>query len=245
MEIPKCKSPTRESPRCHPAQISKELSTNKNAEYRVEDGSLATTSPIRNNEEKPVIQSPCLTAKASPYTPENKDEDSTDDETVCCEEDNADSPGSSSDMNNDLSSAKKVFIHEIMRCFWNPFNEEWNGRDTIAVDDCSTIITLSPTSNSASKESPQAKSSISTPTSQRQSQNSSSNIKRRRLDDEHDRQNDDEQDPKRPKWEQGSPSEDKSLKLACPFRKHNPRKYNMYHHKTCALSSFESIARLK
>jgi hypothetical protein len=35
------------------------------------------------------------------------------------------------------------------------------------------------------------------------------------------------------------------VRFACPFRKHNPRAYNMYTHRSCALSGWTTIARIK
>jgi hypothetical protein len=34
-------------------------------------------------------------------------------------------------------------------------------------------------------------------------------------------------------------------RFACPFRKHNPRRYNIHTHRSCALSSWATIARVK
>ena len=36
-----------------------------------------------------------------------------------------------------------------------------------------------------------------------------------------------------------------TVRFACPFRKHNPRTYNMYTHRSCALSGWTTIARIK
>jgi hypothetical protein len=36
-----------------------------------------------------------------------------------------------------------------------------------------------------------------------------------------------------------------TVRFACPFRKHNPRVYNMYKHRSCALSGWNTIARIK
>jgi hypothetical protein len=35
------------------------------------------------------------------------------------------------------------------------------------------------------------------------------------------------------------------IELACPFRKHDPRKYTIYSSQVCALSHWGTIARLK
>lgn len=57
---------------------------------------------------------------------------------------------------------------------------------------------------------------------------------------------DEDRPPKRSKPNSSSESEKKhALRYACPYRKHDPRKYSMYQHKTCALSPFDSIGRTK
>jgi hypothetical protein len=37
----------------------------------------------------------------------------------------------------------------------------------------------------------------------------------------------------------------KTIRFACPFRKHDPRMYTMYSHRNCALSGWKTIARIK
>lgn len=43
----------------------------------------------------------------------------------------------------------------------------------------------------------------------------------------------------------GPQNQDASLKLACPFRKHDPGKYNLGSHRACATAPWENMTRLK
>jgi hypothetical protein len=65
----------------------------------------------------------------------------------------------------------------------------------------------------------------------------------------HQRLNDDEDDgrvPKRRKIESELPPDRiESPRYSCPYRKHNRQRYNIHTHKTCALSWFPTIARVK
>ncbi|KAH6708791.1 hypothetical protein BKA61DRAFT_678648 [Leptodontidium sp. MPI-SDFR-AT-0119] len=57
---------------------------------------------------------------------------------------------------------------------------------------------------------------------------------------------DDGQPPKRGRSEPGLPSDTtEKLRYSCPYRKHNRQRYNIHTHRTCALSGFSSIARVK
>jgi len=65
----------------------------------------------------------------------------------------------------------------------------------------------------------------------------------------HQRFNDDKGDgraPKRRKIEPNLPPDRiENPRYSCPYRKHNRQRYNIHTHKTCALSWFPTIARLK
>jgi hypothetical protein len=57
---------------------------------------------------------------------------------------------------------------------------------------------------------------------------------------------DDGQSPKRGKSEPGLPWDTtEKLRYSCPYRKHNRQRYNIHTHRTCALSGFSTIARVK
>ncbi|KAH6714386.1 hypothetical protein BKA61DRAFT_481996, partial [Leptodontidium sp. MPI-SDFR-AT-0119] len=56
----------------------------------------------------------------------------------------------------------------------------------------------------------------------------------------------DERDPKRPRTLLCLPlKEYDNKKFACPYRKHNPRKYCVQDSRSCALTPFETVARVK
>jgi hypothetical protein len=65
----------------------------------------------------------------------------------------------------------------------------------------------------------------------------------------HSRADDDEDDsryPKRIRSELELPADRiENPRYSCPYRKHNRQRYNIHTHRTCALSWFTSIARLK
>jgi hypothetical protein len=50
--------------------------------------------------------------------------------------------------------------------------------------------------------------------------------------------------PKRPK-NGASSKEEISLRLACPYHKKDPRKYNIHLHRVCASRHWDSISRVK
>jgi hypothetical protein len=65
----------------------------------------------------------------------------------------------------------------------------------------------------------------------------------------HSRADDDEDDsryPKRSRTDLELPADRiESPRYSCPYRKHNRQRYNIHTHRTCALSWFSTIARLK
>ncbi|KAH8660986.1 hypothetical protein BGZ60DRAFT_566648 [Tricladium varicosporioides] len=72
--------------------------------------------------------------------------------------------------------------------------------------------------------------------------------KRKILDDEQTPASDEREDkhPRQPLNSSSVQQNDTQRKnFACPFRKHNPEKYDIQRHRICALTSFTTIARLK
>ena len=173
-----------------------------------------------------------LIAKSSPFSTEES-ESSADNESDFSENETDSLEACESDgleFNFQFNPWKKLLIKEMMQNFWEIFNRD------------SAIIV------SASGESPgtsQTQGSI--PQRANSSIQPSNIVKRQREEDDNLPPNDNnDRSPKRPRPDSSIILEDKiSSKFACPFRKHNPRKYNIHQHKTCALSSFESVARLK
>ena len=64
--------------------------------------------------------------------------------------------------------------------------------------------------------------------------------------DELDQENANSRAPKRLKTGSVRAADDNiGLRLACPFRKYDPRKYTIHNYRSCALSSWDSVARVK
>jgi hypothetical protein len=69
---------------------------------------------------------------------------------------------------------------------------------------------------------------------------------RRHISVLYDGEKDDERPPKRSRNDSNNPNDPSvRIKLSCPYRKRDRRKYNVHTHRTCALSSFPDTARLK
>lgn len=72
------------------------------------------------------------------------------------------------------------------------------------------------------------------------------NRKRRRDGDDNSADESDGEGPDRRRKKSLRPQDAKDhIKLACPYRKHNPRKYNLTDWSSCAVSGYTSIARVK
>ncbi|EPE28709.1 Zn2/Cys6 DNA-binding protein [Glarea lozoyensis ATCC 20868] len=138
-----------------------------------------------------------------------------------------------------LSPAKKTMIESLMKEFWILFNEQWS----TAVEQRGGGSSGS--SNSAYRSSPSASSqntNDTTPPGDRKG-------KRRKTNDDggNNSEDEDDRDPKRPKNASSLQSDKPKSMFACPYRKHNPQTYHTRNRawRTCALNSFENIARLK
>lgn len=91
--------------------------------------------------------------------------------------------------------------------------------------------------------------SCSTLETRSSSQQTTFNPGSKRMNVEQDSQddiNDDDRDLKRPKTLPSLPQDaDERAKFACPYRKHNPTQYNVRTWHSCALTAFETVARVK
>jgi hypothetical protein len=132
-----------------------------------------------------------------------------------------------------LTPMKQALVDSIMREFWTIFNQEWSANIRKCADDLSSSTSFSGSeSKSTGEKSPGRK-----------------DQKRGRGDDGDD--DPDENNGRNPKRQKpnSSPTKDadEGLKFACPYRKHNPRKY--YHGnrswRSCALTPLENISRVK
>jgi len=129
-----------------------------------------------------------------------------------------------------LDPVREDLVDRIMDEFWNLFDQNWDTNFT----ECTT----STTSSEALGATP---STPSTSAPSRQIQR-----KRQRLDDDDDGPEDDkDRKSRQPRRLPAPGAEADGARFACPFRKHNPRQYNIYNNRVCALSHWQSIARVK
>jgi len=128
-----------------------------------------------------------------------------------------------------LGSARDELIDRVMDEFWVIFSTTWSSH-------------ASQHARHSSQEAEPGGSEIETSNGRSSQVN---HRKRLRFDDE-DPDGTRERDSQPPNNEfTRSDDLNLSLRLACPFRKHNPRQYNVFSHRICALSHWPSIARVK
>ena len=130
-----------------------------------------------------------------------------------------------------LTPMKRALVDRIMKDFWIIFNQEWSAN----IHKCSG--------------SPSTSSSTSAIQGAHAVTESSSTNKQKRQREDDDDSNSREDGNEDPAWRKDCPSEtqNKKKKFACPYRKRDPRKYNYCTRswRTCALTSFDTIARVK
>jgi hypothetical protein len=128
-----------------------------------------------------------------------------------------------------MISTKVQLVSRLMQDFWSIFNQRWRPelrrRGT----------------------TPESSSSTSNPTYLQSNSSKGKSAKRARGNDEEEDY--DEQSGKRSK-RQAEPSQspginENTLQFACPFRKHNPRKYCIRNWARCALTAQPTVARVK
>ena len=135
-----------------------------------------------------------------------------------------------------LSSLKQRLIDRIMEEFWIIFNSQWAIKPR--------------TFNDVFEESAQTSKTETLPTSQT---NRTSSGQKHQLDHgngkscrEDGDDDDDAQDPKRPKVSELQPDDCcLVLRLACPYRKHNLQTHCILNWRSCALTPFDTVARVK
>jgi hypothetical protein len=129
-----------------------------------------------------------------------------------------------------LDPMRQALVERIMDEFYLIFNQDWAARITQCPEGCSST-----SGDGKGRGTPVDK--VSLPTSQRKRQRS------------HDEDSADESGNKKSRRQHGGPRPPSELnnlaRFACPFRKHNPQKYNIYSHRVCALTSWDTIARVK
>lgn len=173
-----------------------------------------------------------LTGKASPYPMQADDEEmaSLEDDTegtTLSSESGTIPPSMELSISSDYS--KLLIFNQVMQTFWEIFNPKFNSGISM---------------HAGPRETPSTRRTNFT----NQASSKSKRLKYENQEDEEDPLSGkgNGRAPKRPKPEFLSQVDNGTLlKFACPFRKHNPRKYNVHQFQSCALSSFDSIARVK
>lgn len=129
-----------------------------------------------------------------------------------------------------LSPMKRDLVERIMKQFWVIFNQSWTANCT------SHAGHAHGSSTSQAEDTHAANESLS----------KGSRLKRKRDDDE-DQLPSGDGDKKRRTSKGSSKFRDlkDGLRFACPFNKHDPRMYNIYSHRACASSDWDSISRVK
>jgi hypothetical protein len=129
-----------------------------------------------------------------------------------------------------LSPMKQDLVDRIMAEFWTIVNQEWAANLTKCAGETPASSSPSCTNgNLIGGSSPQV-----------------ANRKRQRDDGEDLPPEDNNgRTPKRPNSQPERPPPKNSVKFACPYRKHSPHTYTIYKHRSCALSHWDTVARVK
>jgi hypothetical protein len=129
-----------------------------------------------------------------------------------------------------LTPIRMGLVDQVMEEFWVMFNQGWSFNFTDHADNSSAG-----TSRSSNVEETNHDTGARQP----------SRGKRQREEGNAGDQNGDRNSRTPGKRSSGGKDSEESIKFACPFRKHDPRKYNIYSHRTCTLSHWDTISRLK
>jgi hypothetical protein len=129
-----------------------------------------------------------------------------------------------------LDPMRQALVERIMDEFYLIFNQEWAARITQCPGGCSP-------SSGDGKDRGILVDKVSLSTSQQ---------KRQRIRNEDSADESDDEKPRRQRGGPRLPSElNNPARFACPFRKHDPQKYSIYNYRVCALTSWDTIARVK
>jgi hypothetical protein len=128
-----------------------------------------------------------------------------------------------------LDPMRMALVDQIMEEFWVIFNQGWSSNFTRHAGNSSGTSRLS------NAEDTNHDTDVRQP----------SRRKRQREDEDLGDQNGNRNSRPLGKRSSGGKDSEESIKFACLFRKHNPHKYNIYLYRTCALSHWDTIARLK
>ncbi|KUJ19396.1 uncharacterized protein LY89DRAFT_489628 [Mollisia scopiformis] len=136
-----------------------------------------------------------------------------------------------------LTSAQADLVNRLMKEFWVLFHQRWKARTNqhgAAQSETSNTTTATATATSSSSMLP--------PTGWA----SVKAMKRSRSNEDGDSENERDRPSKRKGKEPASiDASEVALRYACPYRKHNPRKYSVQAWRRCALTPHTSVARVK
>ena len=129
-----------------------------------------------------------------------------------------------------LTRMEQRLVDTIMTEFWIIFNQQW-------------VSTLRQCTGTPETTPPKT----DLPTSSTKPSSNNKSLKHSREDDGNESSDEHYgRNPKQPRKSSSNPGSDgSSTKFACPCRKHDPRKYCIRHWRVCALTSFDSVARVK
>jgi hypothetical protein len=134
-----------------------------------------------------------------------------------------------------LTGDQRNRVEQVMETFWDVMNKNWKYRIYEK--------TRNPGEAGASSTTNETTSQTTSGTSSLLIPSQKSLGKRPANDDERDNE---ERQPKRNRDDSNlSADASEKIKYSCPYRKHNRRKYNVHTHRTCALTGFPDIARIK
>lgn len=126
-----------------------------------------------------------------------------------------------------LDPVRQELVDRVMEEFWTLYDQGWDANITkcndTAPNSSSTASSSTPSSTASSKQVQR---------------------KRQRIDGDDEPEDSEDKRSRQPRRLPASNGGDGS-RFACPFRKHNPRQYNIYNNRVCALSNWQSIARVK
>ena len=134
-----------------------------------------------------------------------------------------------------LTGDQRNRVEEVMETFWDVMNKNWKYHIYETTRNPGEAGASS-TTNETTSQTTSATSSLLIPSQK-------SLGKRPANDDERDNE---ERQPKRNRDDSNlSADASEKIKYSCPYRKHNRKKYNVHTHRTCALTGFPDIARIK
>lgn len=148
------------------------------------------------------------------------------------DEDNWSSEDDSTVSTLSLSGDQREQVERVMETFWDMMNRNWKDH-------------LQKKTQTSQDESGSSASGTGGKIAHKTSSFASASSLGKRPASDNEKENE-ERPPKRIRAELNIPADViERIKLSCPYRKHNRRKYNVHTHRTCAFSSFPDIARIK